>query len=445
MAHTKFVALFFLLACAVVQANQCSRVGGCPSDGESQNSVSLLQTKLQTDAIEDVEKRAAASDLDVLPSFTSFIQQYGRTYRSDTKEYKLRQNLYEKRLKEVHQQSSQPDRLWNAVVNRLTDRTEGELSQLRGLRLIQPSGKAPGVGGTHRSGQSLSQVRTVTIEEEKSWAHLDAVQQHVDQGGCGSCWAFATAMMLQANAEIHGLSRTFSPQELVDCVPNPNSCGGEGGCEGATVELAMNWVMANSLETESTTPYNAVDGSCKKSSLLGNDAYDNQTLAQMIAVGFHPANNQSLFTGFEKLAGWHRLEENKYDPLITAVATKGPVAVSVGANQWSWYGGGVFDGCTDFSINHAVVLIGYGNHNHTTKGKTGYWLIKNSWGNDWGENGKIRLLREEGVKGDNAHCGTDHVPKEGTGCDDAPDTVPVCGMCGILYDNVVPHFSQWNP
>ena len=53
MSHTKFVALFLLLASGVVQANQCSRDGGCPSDGESQNVASLLQTKLQMDVVKD--------------------------------------------------------------------------------------------------------------------------------------------------------------------------------------------------------------------------------------------------------------------------------------------------------------------------------------------------------------------------------------------------------
>jgi len=390
---------------------------------------------------------AATSNREASPSFMSFIQQYSRTYSKDTNEYAIRQSIYESRLRAVHHHNSQSHRLWDAAVNHLTDRSEAELSQLRGLRTMQTSNskKAPGVVGAHRSGQFLSQVRSVVMPDEKSWAHLNAVKRDVDQGGCGSCWAIAAATMLQANAEIYGLNRTFSPQELVNCVPNPHSCGGAGGCDGATVELAMNWVLEKGLATESSTPYQGLDGSCAKtpaSFISLDDDLDGKHLAEMIAVGFHPANKQASpnpVSDFHTLQGWERLPENEYQPLLNAVATRGPVAISVAADGWAGYGRGVFDSCSkDATVDHAVTLIGYGMDKEKQKK---FWLVKNSWGGSWGEDGNIRLLREEGDKGDNAHCGTDSSPKLGTGCDNAPATVHVCGMCGILFDSVVPHFA----
>jgi cathepsin L len=248
--------------------------------------------------------------------------------------------------------------------------------------------------------------------------------------------------MLQAGAEINGLNRTFSPQELVDCVSNPHNCGGSGGCQGATVELGMGWVMENGLADSTETPYVGSDTTCKKqkgdgSVLLAHDGSGNEeNLEDMIAVGFHPAKStQSAAAGLQ-LLGWERLAENKYEPLISAVAERGPVAVSVGAGGWQSYGTGVFDGCSvDSEIDHAVTLIGYGIDKERDQM---FWLIKNSWGNSWGEGGNIRLLRHEG----DVHCGTDYQPKVGTGCDGGPATVPVCGMCGILYDAVVPHFAK---
>lgn len=357
----------------------------------------------------------------------------------------MRHSLFQQRAQKAHLHNSQP-RLWNAVVNHFTDRTPAELSQLRGLRLmhISKKGGRPGVVRSHLRGQFLNQVRSDVVPDAKSWAHIPAVQLETNQGGCGSCWAVATMNALSANAQINGHNTSFSAQELVDCVQNPLHCGGKGGCDGATVELAMDWVMENGLDTSSGTPYTARDGTCKKSrsstALVSTD-FDATTLAQveaMVAVGYHAAKS-SLSAGVALgLKGWERLPENEYQPLVHAVAHQGPVAVSVGADEWFDYGGGIFDSCSnDTTVDHAVTLIGYG-FDPTLNQK--YWTIKNSWGNSWGEAGTIRLLREEG----DVRCGTDSKPADGTGCDGGPSSVKVCGMCGILYDSVVPHFKKIN-
>lgn len=376
------------------------------------------------------------------PSFTSYIAKHGRTYAVGTKEYDMRHGIYQRRVEEVQQHNGRPHRRWSAVVNHLSDRTEAELSQLRGLRIMQTSkkGKSVGVVGAHRAGaQFLGQIKSAVLPDQKSWAHLNAVKAGFDQSACGSCWALATSIMLQANAEINGYNRTFSPQELVNCVPNHHNCGGSGGCAGATVELAMNWVMDSGLNTEEKTPYVGVDQSCGKEtpqSLL-SAAHDGHALDDMIAVGFHPAKSSSSPGALIDLKGWERLPENEYEPLLRAVAERGPAAVSVAAGEWSTYGSGIFDSCTSNAvIDHAVTLIGYGKDAKTNEK---YWTIKNSWGLQWGEQGgTIRLLRHEG----NIHCGTDSQPKVGTGCDGGPSSVHVCGMCGILYDSVVPHFQK---
>jgi len=78
---------------------------------------------------------------------------------------------------------------------------------------------------------------------------------------------------------------------------------------------------------------------------------------------------------------------------LHASATVGPIAVSVDASKWSRYSSGIFNGCdyaANIDINHAVVLVGYG----TDEALGDYWLIRNSWGPNYGEDGYIRIARD---------------------------------------------------
>ena len=74
-------------------------------------------------------------------------------------------------------------------------------------------------------------------------------------------------------------------------------------------------------------------------------------------------------------------------------------------------------------------VVGYG-----SEGGQDYWLVRNSWGSNWGESGYIKLKRES-----EAVCGTDSTPMMGTGCEgDGNSVQKVCGQCGILFDNSYP-------
>jgi len=128
-----------------------------------------------------------------------------------------------------------------------------------------------------------------------------------------------------------------------------------------------------------------------------------------------------------------KLPENNYTALLTAIATIGPIAVSVDAMPWMSYSSGVFTGCglARIDINHAVQLVGYG-----TAGGKDYWIVRNSWGSFWGESGYIRLFKHS--DGDMKWCGPDPSPADGTGCDGGPPVVTVCGSCGIWYDSSYP-------
>jgi len=227
-------------------------------------------------------------------------------------------------------------------------------------------------------------------------------------------------------------NRTFSVQQLVNCVPNPQECGGSGGCEGATVELAMEYVQSMGLADAETSPYYARQTHCKTPQ-SGNSGAS----AAFLAIGHGRGRNRFGTDGGNKvgLRRWNKLPENRALPLMRSVMD-GPVAVSVAASEWFLYRSGIFDSCSkDAVIDHAVVLFGYGSDNGAK-----YWLVRNSWGKDWGEGGYIRLFRHDTVEEDDEHCGIDNDPKSGVACKPYPKAVTVCGMCGLLYDSVAAHF-----
>mmetsp|Transcript_138730 Transcript_138730/g.276661 ORF Transcript_138730/g.276661 Transcript_138730/m.276661 type:complete len:417 (+) Transcript_138730:73-1323(+) len=379
-----------------------------------------------------------------VPAFVSFIAKYGRTYQHGTREYERRLDIFSRRLAEVKAQNDMADRRWTADVNTLSDRTDDELAQLRGWR----GGVVPGnkrKAPTVRAGATFLKQATKAVvlpRQFTNWTRLASLSPVRDQGACGSCWAVASGTMLDAHSEIHSPQdgrRSFSVQDLVSCVPNPHACGGTGGCEGATVELALDYAINYGLETSETSPYNASNGICKnkigKTSValsMGTGAKGNgEDTVDVAAQGMHfAATEPAPAVGMK---AWERLPENAYEPLLRAVYERGPVAVSVSAKGWFSYSNGIFDGCLkDAVIDHAVTLIGFGEETHK------FWLIQNSWGPNWGVDGRIRLLRQDGEE---QHCGTDRQPEVGTGCKGGPAEVRVCGMCGILYDNAVPHFA----
>jgi len=117
---------------------------------------------------------------------------------------------------------------------------------------------------------------------------------------------------------------------------------------------------------------------------------------------------------------------------LKAVATVGPISISVDASSFHDYESGIFTGCDaneHVDIDHAVQLVGYG----TDPVHGDYWLVRNSWGTGYGENGYIRVKRES-----DPTCKTDITPLDGNSCAGYDAPVQTCGQCGILYDSAYP-------
>lgn len=130
---------------------------------------------------------------------------------------------------------------------------------------------------------------------------------------------------------------------------------------------------------------------------------------------------------------YRKLETNTHPRnIMHALVHQGPLIVTVQADTWFDYGGGIADPCTNMSnidLDHAVQLVGYGAENGTD-----YWLVRNSWDVTWGEAGYIRLKRSSSIE-----CGLDVTPADGVACEDnMPAQQKVCGTCGILFDVTYP-------
>jgi len=221
--------------------------------------------------------------------------------------------------------------------------------------------------------------------------------------------------------------RHFSFDELTQCTENPYKCGGSGGCGGATSELALQEVMTNGIGKE--------EGRMEKCAGTRHIETTGQSGPHEWGSGVRESKDGDSGRHLGMFA-WERLPENKYEPVLRALVERGPVAVAVDPS-WHNYAKGIYDGCSkDATITHAVLAMGYGKDKELQNTK--YWLIQNSWGTSFGENGHIRLKRFED---EGEHCGTDTQPELGTTCEAGPKEVKVCGMCGMLYDVTVPHFK----
>merc|ERR1719316_1108173 len=202
-----------------------------------------------------------------------------------------------------------------------------------------------------------------------------------DQGACGSCWAVAATSALEAMMDIkYNVSLPLSVQEMVSCTPNPHKCGGSGGCDGATAELALQWITEKSGGMYLAKDWEYI-------SMFGDSGKCDTKRQQKPIL---------------KVTGFQSVTQNNHAALTFAI-NQGPVIVAVDASQWSFYASGVFDSCAkDAILNHAVLLVGFGQ-----EGNRGYWLVRNSWGADWGDAGYINLARQNTAAKTAQFCGMD--------------------------------------
>lgn len=337
-------------------------------------------------------------------SFEQFVRIFRKTYASA--ELPARQAQFEQRKAEIvaHNARGEP---WKRTLVPSSDALPGERAYPAGVH--KPALHA----AVQLDSRVLHQVPAGAdrgLPASVDWSEYMFVR---DQGHCGSCYAHGSTSTLAARLGMAGFGvPTLSVQQAMDCTSNPQDCGGVGGCGGGTAETVFDSITkAGGIASEWTYYYNNYHGNIPT-----------QTCKFNSSKGATPP--------VATLAGYVAVPSNNYTAVMHALS-QGPLVINVDASKWSDYAGGVYAGCNAGSsdIDHVVVLAGYG----TDPVHGPYWLVMNSWGVGYGEKGFIRIARSS-----TPMCTTDKTPSDGTGCNNGPSEVTVCGECGILYDALYP-------
>jgi hypothetical protein len=140
---------------------------------------------------------------------------------------------------------------------------------------------------------------------------------------------------------------SLSEQQIVDCT---KSLIGNKGCKGGNGPSSLAYVKIYGVTTDLIYPYTQKEGTCQ------------------------------MQGGQHKIKGHYLVSKSEADYKM-ALQQTGPMYVSLSAQNWENYKSGIFSNC-NMSNNHAVLLVGWDQDS---------WIIKNSWGVNWGESGYIRL------------------------------------------------------
>jgi hypothetical protein len=234
----------------------------------------------------------------------------------------------------------------------------------RGAKVMTPDGadgapKGGGAGSEQVDAPFEPMVGDATCSvSATAWSWKEYLAPPRSQGSCGSCWAFSTLSVFEAAENITNgidLERNFSEQHLVDCAEASDGFD-LGTCAGGYTVMVYDYLQRAGAPLESQVPYKERDSSC-----------DRKLEAK------------------DKIANWGFVDPDGgtagVDQIKAAICNYGVVSSSVYVSpSFKAYSGGVFDEMAHGPTNHAVSLVGWDD-------KRGAWLLRNSWGTWWGEDG----------------------------------------------------------
>ncbi|CAF1383361.1 unnamed protein product [Adineta steineri] len=289
-------------------------------------------------------------------SWSSFKRVFKKKYFSNEEEINRRQ-IWEGNVARIHKHNLEVDlglHSYTLAMNQFGDMTNEEFrKQMNGYKMPSED---------EINYQIFSAPANLVLPDSVDWRSKGYVTYVKDQGQCGSCWAFSTTGALEGQhfAKTSQLV-PLSEQNLVDCSLL------NFGCNGGNQDLAYDYIkMHHGISDEQSYPYWAERDICQ----------------------FAKIHIAATTTGYT------RIKKHNETDLQAAIATIGPIAISIDASQSSFqfYSSGVYNepNCSTKRLDHAVLAVGYG-----TLNSTDYYIVKNSWGANWGTRGYILMSRNK--------------------------------------------------
>ncbi|XP_035524927.1 cathepsin O isoform X3 [Morone saxatilis] len=295
--------------------------------------------------------------------FISFTEQFHRSYVANSEEFDLRHLCFQNATKRHAYLNSFSTVAQSAKygINQFSDFSQEEF---RDLYLGASADRALLFPG-------LKTGKTEGLPAKFDWRDKAVVAPVQNQQACGSCWAFSVVGAVQSVHAIDGSQLVeLSVQQVVDC-----SFQNEG-CNGGSPVQALKWLKQSKMKLvpQSEYPYKAKTGICH---------FFSQSHGVVAVKNFTAYD----FSGQEEAMMGHLVEH-------------GPLAAIVDAVSWQDYLGGIIQHhCSSQRSNHAVLVVGY-----NTTGDIPYWIVQNSWGTTWGNEGYVYIKIGSNVCGKYELC-----------------------------------------
>jgi cathepsin F len=309
-----------------------------------------------------------------------YKSKFSKVYAS-AEEEKSRFNNFCKTLKRIDYLKSSHTKATFGL-NHFSDMSAEEFSRHRKMpkQSAEAMARSCLANGVQRSAMSFAAPPS-SFDWRKQGNYVNPVQ---DQGQCGSCWAFSTIANVESvNAIKTGVLRKYSEQFLVDCSHGCSNVGGQPvcnqGCDGGFQWNAMQDILQwGGVVTEQSYPYVGVTGTCQ------------------VNFNQHPTLYGTI-SNYTCLSGPHLANEQT---MAAYLVQNGPLSIAMNAGPLQDYTGGVLDPwfsweCDPTSLDHAVLIVGYGSDSSDGP----FWIVRNSWSANWGEDGYFRIARGKNTCG----------------------------------------------